>query len=338
MGIDFDTPLALLLLIPALGLTIALHLASRRRVGLGRRRLALVVRGLVLTFLVFALAGFRLVLPVDRLATVYVVDLSDSVGTAGREDALSWLRDSLKAMPEGDVAGIVGFGRAALVERLPQEVREIDRIATTPVRSATDIGAALRLASALFPDDAQKRIVLLSDGNDTTGSGQSEAALAAARGIQIETRAIGLGAADEVVVDRLTTPSTSKIGEQIEASVDITSSVAQPATVRLYANGGQVAVKSVQLAEGSNRVTFLVKPTETGFHTFRAVVEAGRDTFSQNNRADSDTIVNGEPRVLVLAGDEKVAKELVAALKLERQTVESLIPEQLPAGVDGLLA
>jgi uncharacterized membrane protein/Mg-chelatase subunit ChlD len=338
MGIDFDTPYALLLLIPALGLTIALHLASRRRVGLGRRRLALVVRGLVLAFLVFALAGFRLVLPVDRLATVFVVDLSDSVGTAGREDAVAWLRESLAVMPEGDVAGIVGFGRAALVERLPQEVREIDRIATTPVRSATDIGAALRLASALFPDDAQKRIVLLSDGNDTTGSGQSEAALAAARGIQIETRAIGLGGADEVVVERLTTPATSKIGEEIEASADITSSVAQPATVRLFADGGQVAVKTLDLAAGSTRVTFLVKPTETGFHTFRAVVEAGRDTFSQNNRADSDTIVNGEPRVLVLAGDEKVAKELVAALTLEHQTVDTLIPEQLPSGIDGLLA
>ena len=31
--------------------------------------------------------------------------------------------------------------------------------------------------------DSQKRIVLLSDGNDTTGSGQTEASLAAARGI-----------------------------------------------------------------------------------------------------------------------------------------------------------
>ncbi len=338
MGIDFDTPEALLLLAPALLLTVGLHLASRRRIGLGRRRLALVVRGIVLACLVLALAGFRLVLPVDRLATVFVVDLSDSVGTAGRDDALAWLRESLKAMPEGDVAGIVGFGRAALVERLPQEVREIDRIATTPVRSATDIGAALRLASALFPDDAQKRIVLLSDGNDTTGSGQSEAALAAARGVQIETRAIGLGAADEVVVERLTTPSTSKIGEEIEASVDISSTVAQPATVRLFADGGQIAEKPVDLAVGNTRVTFLVKPTTTGFHTFRALVEAGRNTFTQNDRADSDTIVNGEPRVLVLAGDKNVATELVAALKLEHQTVDSLIPEQLPAGVDGLLA
>lgn len=146
MGIGIDAPLALLLLIPALAITIGLHLASRRRLGVGRRRVALAVRSVLLVAIVLALAGFRLVLPVDRLATVYVVDLSDSVGQPGREDALAWLRDSLTAMPEGDVAGIVGFGRAALVERLPQEVREIDRIASTPVRSATDIGAALRLA------------------------------------------------------------------------------------------------------------------------------------------------------------------------------------------------
>jgi uncharacterized membrane protein len=84
-------------------------------------------------------------------------------------------------------------------------------------------------------------------------------------------------------------------------------------------------------------VSFLVKPTEAGFHTFRAVVEAGRDTFSQNNRADSDTIVKGKPRVLVLAGDEKVAAELVGALRTERQTVDTLIPEQLPTGIEGLL-
>jgi uncharacterized membrane protein len=338
MGVGIDAPLALLLLVPAIGLTVGLHLASRRRVGAGRRRLAVIVRTLLLTALVLALAGFRLVLPVDRLATVYVVDLSDSVGEPGRQDALVWLRESLKAMPEGDVAGIVGFGRAALVERLPQETRDLDRIASTPVRSATDIGAALRLASALFPDDAQKRIVLVSDGNDTTGSGQSEAALAAARGIQIETRAVGLGSGNEVVVDRLTTPSTARIGEEIEAVAEISSTVAQPATVRLFADGAPVAEQLVDLEVGPNRVTFQVKPTEAGFHSFRAVVEAGRDTFNQNNRADSDTIVKGEPRVLILAGDQGVGSDLVKALRTERQTVDTLVPEQLPSGIDGLLA
>ena len=184
--------------------------------------------------------GFQLVLPVDRLATVFVVDLSDSVGNAGREDALAFLRETLEERPDGDVAGIVAFGKDALVERLPSELTEIDRLASTPVKSATDIGAALRLASALFPDDAQKRIVLLSDGNDTTGDGQAEAALAASRGVRIETRRIGPGDVDEVLIERLTTPSTARLGESVPVVVEIRSSVAQTATVRLFANGALV--------------------------------------------------------------------------------------------------
>jgi uncharacterized membrane protein len=330
MGLSFDAPLALLLLVPALALTLGLHFASRRRLGAGRRRVALAVRTIVLSALVFALAGFQLVLPVDRLATVFVVDLSDSVGNAGREDALAFLRETLAEKPDGDVAGIVAFGREALVERLPSDLAEIDRLASAPVKSATDIGAALRLAVALFPDDSQKRIVLLSDGNDTTGGGQAEAALAATQGVQVETRRIGPGNVDEVLIERLTTPSTAALGESIEATAEIRSSVAQTATVRLFADGALVATLPVELDAGVTRVTFDVTPSEAGFHTFRAVVEAARDTFSQNDRADSNTIVKGEPRTLILAGNDTVAAELVAALEGQRQLVDSIVPEALP--------
>ena len=111
---------------------------------------------------------------------------------------------------------------------------------------------------------------------------------------------------------------------------EIRSTVAQTATVRLFADGALVATKSVELAAGVTRVTFDVTPTEAGFHTFRVVVEAARDTFSQNDRADSNTIVKGEPRTLVLAGDDKVATELVAALKNQRQQVDTIVPEALP--------
>ena len=37
MGISFDTPLALLLLVPLLALTVGLYLTARRRVGHTRR-------------------------------------------------------------------------------------------------------------------------------------------------------------------------------------------------------------------------------------------------------------------------------------------------------------
>ena len=336
MGISFDVPAALLLLPPLLAVVIALHLSSRRRLGKGRRRAALVVRGLLLACLVGALAGLQLVLPVDRLAVVFVVDLSDSVGNAGREAALAYLRESLATKKDEDVAGIVAFGADALVERLPSDLAEIDRIASTPVRDATDIGAALRLAGALFPDDAQKRIVLLSDGNDTTGSGQTEAALAAARGIQVETVLTGIGGRDEVLVQRLTSPSTARLGESIEVSGEITSTVAQPATVRLFVNGELAGTQAIRLEAGTTRVPFNFTPKDAGFLRFRMAVEAARDTFNQNDRAEANTIVKGEPRVLVVKGDEKVAAELVTALETERQVVDTVIPEGLPSDLAGL--
>ena len=337
MGIAFDTPLALLLFIPAFLVTVVLHLAARRRVGATRRRIALGIRSLLLAALVLGLAGLQVVLPVDRLATVFVVDLSDSIGTDGREDALAFVREALAEMPEEDVAGIVAFGKEALVERLPSELAEIDRIASAPVRSATDVGGALRLATALFPDDAQKRIVLLSDGNDTTGSGQAEAALAATRGVRIETRTIGLGDNDEVLVERVTSPSTTRLGEDIEVVAEIRSSAEQPATVRLFVNGTQAGEpERLDLVAGANTVRFSYTPVEPGFHRFRVVVEAALDTFSENNRADSNTIVQGEPRTLILAGDEEVADQLVAALESQRQEVDVIVPETLPE-LDALL-
>src|SRR4051795_1583885 len=132
MGIAFDTPLALLLLPLLVAFVLVLHAGSRRRLGAGRRRAALLVRVLLLASLVAALAGLQLVLAVDRLSVVFVADLSDSVGGAGRDEALTFIKDSLAKMPDGDVSGVVAFGRDALVERLPSDLDQIDRLPSPP--------------------------------------------------------------------------------------------------------------------------------------------------------------------------------------------------------------
>ncbi|CAN5842259.1 VWA domain-containing protein [soil metagenome] len=329
-------PEVLLLGVALLGATLLLSAAARHHLARGRRRFSLLLRSAILSMLVLALAGLQAVAPVDRLTTVFVIDLSDSVGAAGRESALAFVREALEERPTGDRAAVVAFGGEALVERLPAELEDIDRIASVPVRSSTDVGGALRLAAALFPDDTQKRIVLLSADNDTTGRGQSEAALAAARGVQVETFVVGLGSADEVIVQRLQSPITARIGEVIEIDVTITSTIAQPASVRLFGDGDQIGFEEVDLEAGTNRVSFTTRAAEAGFHTFRAVVEAEQDTFAQNNRGDSHTIVKGEPRILLVAGSEQAASNLRAALAAQQQDVTEISPEQVPTSLEGL--
>ena len=83
MGFSLTAPGLLWLLVPAVGLTLLLSRAARHHLSRGRRRVAVAIRILLLTLVVSALAGLQLVLPVDRLTTVFVVDLSDSVGAAG---------------------------------------------------------------------------------------------------------------------------------------------------------------------------------------------------------------------------------------------------------------
>ena len=335
----FTAPQLLLLLVPAVLLTLLLSGAARHHQGLGRRRVALVIRVVLLGLIVFALAGLQWVWPVDKLTTVFVLDLSDSVGTAGRTAAVEFVRQAIETKKDGDRAGIVAFGGDALVERLPDEVTEMATLASVPVKGSTDIGGALRLAAALFPDETQKRIVLVSDGNDTTGHGASEAALAAARGVQVETHTVGELAADEVILERLQTPSAARVGEEIVATVTISSSVRQPATVRLFDGAAQIAERvTTTLEPGSNTVTFRTTATEAGFHAFRVLVEAGRDTFAQNNVAASSTMVQGDPRILVVAGDEDVAGNLVTALEREQQDVSLVVPEAAPDTLTGLAA
>src|SRR5688500_6892027 len=335
LPVSVARPELLIVGIVRLVITLALSLAARHHLAKGRRRLSLVLRTVIMGSLVLALAGFQLVWSVDRLTTVFVVDLSDSVGQAGRDSALAFVRDSLEERPEADRAAVVAFGGEALVERLPAALTDLDRFASVPATSATDIGGALRLASALFPDDTQKRIVLVTDGNDTTGRGQSEASLAGARGVQVETYEVGLGAADEVIVQRVHSPATARVGEDIEIEVTISSTVAQPASVRLFGQGTQIGQQSVNLVPGINRVTFTTSATEAGFHTFRAVVEAEHDTFAANNRGDSNTIVKGDPRILIIAGSPEAAANLSAALEAENQDVDVVAPEQAPTDLTG---
>ncbi len=330
-------PWLLVLGLVVIGLTLAVSLAARHHLSVGRRRLSLVLRTVIVSALVLAVAGLRLELPVERLTTVFLVDLSDSVGAAGREQALGYLRSAMAQRPAGDQAAIVAFGSDAVVERLPAELATVDRLASVPVRSATDVGGALRLASALFPDGTRRRLVLISDGNDTTGRGQSEAAVAGAAGIRIDTLTVGREGDAEVLMADLDAPATARVGDELEIVATVVSTVAQPATVRLYGDGVQVgAPQQVELAAGTTRVTFRVAAAEAGFHVFRAVVEAAQDTFHQNDRADADTVVKGEPRVLLAAGDPDTTADLRAALTAQRHTVEEVAPEAVPADLTGL--
>ncbi len=329
-------PVWLWLAVPVALVVVGAWLVASRALPRGRRIASLVIRLLLVACLVAILAGARLALPSDRLSVVFLVDGSASMVDATRGELVDFARRSVRKMPSGDTAGVVVFGANALVDRLPSGIDELGDPESVPVVGATDIGAAIRLAAAIFPAGTQRRLVLLSDGNDTAGAATQAVLGASSAGIRLDVLLPSGEAYGEALVDGIDAPDGARVGETIEVTVRLRSTIDTAATLRLLADGATVATRELTLEPGSQSVNFTVRADEAGFHVFRAILEPADDHFAENNAAEAYTLVTGEPQVLVATDDRARAADLVEALTTARQQVTVVPSTGVPSSITAL--
>jgi uncharacterized membrane protein len=291
------------------------------------RRAALVVRLLVLAMLVAALARPSMRDKAEDLAVTVVVDLSRSVPTTVQERARRFVRESAEQGKEpADRIGTVAVAGEAIIENLPRTMLpEADR-AFTGRTDQTNLAEALRLALAVRPTDAAYRIVLMSDGNETTGDLLAEARSARAQGVPIDVLPLRYSYANEVIVEQLLAPATARMGENANLRVALRSNDAARGTLTITANGSPINIDSegpgpgveVSLDPGLNTFVVPIRIPGTEVLRFEAIFEpdatVANDTILENNRALATTFVAGEGRVLVLVEDPPTAQPFVQAL------------------------
>jgi uncharacterized membrane protein len=321
------------LAVPIVALVVVGWAGASRRLPAGRRFASLVIRLAVAACLVLSLAGMRLALPADRLSVVFLLDASASMLDATHDELVAWARAAVRDMPDGDTAGVVVFGGNALVDRLPSELDELAEPASAPIVGATDVAAAVRLASAILPAGAQQRLVLLSDGNDTAGGAEDAIAAAAARGIRLDVVTPAEESAAEVLIDGLDGPTGAHVGETIDLVARVRSTISTSATLRLLADGATVATRTLDLEPGLTTIPFSVSADEAGFHIFRAIIEPDEDRFAQNNAADAYVLVTGPPQVLIATDNPGRAADLVNSLTEARLDVTVVPSTGVPSSL-----
>lgn len=312
--IQFTKPLFLLLLPPLVWYAWRLAKHSLADMSRFRSRLALGLRLTILTLLVFALAGARVVRNASQQCVVFALDASDSISKTKQNAALAYVNRALKTMRSDQKAALVVFGGDASVEFAPSTVSRIDHIYSTPDTSNTDVSQALGLAFATFPDQCAKKIVLLSDGNETTGRALEQAALAGSNDISVDAVPLTSELPREVLLDKMSCPSTVKIGEPFDLKITTVSKQPTVGTIRLLRNGIPAGVRAIDLPAGKSVCTFRQSIAQPGGFEFRAIVESADDTRMQNNAALANTKVVGKPRVLYVEGKSGQSKYLSSAL------------------------
>lgn len=349
----FTSPLFLLLLLlaplvawvgwPAPGAALS------RSKGPGKKReiVSLILRLVILACLVLSLAGMEIVRGGDDLAVVFLVDVSDSMPPAAVSAEMDYLRQALTSMGPDDQAAIVLFGADALVERPMRAGAELGRVTSAPVTNQTDLAEAIRLGLALFPPGAARRMVILSDGAQTSGDALAAARLAAASGVQIVVAPFVTETVAEALVTQVDAPARLRPGEQFDLNVTVQASQPMRAEVRVLAADATVYQAAHDLRRGTQTFSLPLTAGAPGFVTYQVQITPEGDSFYQNNRLDAFSLVEGPPRLLMVAPaagevlpgggtrpDESSA--LLAALQAAGFTVELVTPAYLPAHLPSL--
>ena len=303
-----------------------------------RRALVLTFRVLMVVLVVLSLSGLSIENPTEQVNVMFAVDGSASIGEEGYAAGLSLVQRSLKQMKQGDQAGLIVFGRDASVELALQPTPEITKIASTISAQGTDIEQAIELAMAQFPAEGKKRIVILSDGNETQGNAHEAALVAESLGVELWSVPIGNNQRPlDVQLDRLMVPVRANSSEPIEIRAVVSTQQATSAQLLLFRDQALLGERSVELRPGKNAFIFFDTLEDPGLHRYEAVINTIADPISENNRSVAFTEVAGKAKILIVYGEEGPPTALAAAM-----TAQGLVPEmrrwtELPTTLSELL-
>ncbi len=305
-----------------------------------QRRVCLAARAQLLLCIVLALAGVRVLRRGDDLGVLFVVDDSASISPEARAEARKYVETSLRSRRPDDVAGVVGFATKAAVWQPPVESSQLAAAwpeSPADTQQGTDIGSALNFAASLLPPEKARRVILLTDGNDTSGQAVGTINQGDA-GLEIWTVPLHNPPRPEVLVTGVDLPRGLKSGESFDLRADVRSNVDTPAKVQLYQNQFLVASRDVILRPGTNDTKFSNLQAGDGFTAYEVEVvpPPGKDTRPENNRASATAALGGEPRVLLIDGDEAKVAPLAGALRAAKIEVETRGPAGLPRTLEEL--
>lgn len=225
-----------------------------------RRILVLFLRLGLLTCLILALAelstvheevGMTLMVVVDRSYSIPQEVGPNSVRDARWDRLVENLKNATRNREKAqDRVGVISFATRPKFEYPASDVTELNirEVGTGLDRNNTDLGSAIRMALASFPEGTARRILLFSDGNENRGDAEAEARTARLNGVPIDVVPLKYHYEDEILVDRIDVPSESRPGQDIPLRVVARNYAGRqvPGRLRIIRTMGEVTDQAEQ--------------------------------------------------------------------------------------------
>ncbi len=288
--------------------------------------------------LILALGGVRLttLLPSDRLTLIAAVDVSTSIDSAGREWMKRYLDEVVGALAPGDELGIVAFGDDISLVQPPGPPTRLAALPPSATRGGTALDRAVETAVALFPPDGTRRLLLVTDGNETGSDSRRQLPRLLETAVRVDAAVPPHEQKADVRIEKVVAPAVVAENHVIPLRVVAhnTGSL-RSAVLTLQLDGETMESAAVELQPGPNTIELPAHLTGVGSHRLRARLEATDDAIAANNAREIGITVRGKTRLLLITP----RRHSPLAVSLARKNVETEVrtPEQLPRTLDDLL-
>ena len=311
---------------------------------LAQRVLSAILRTAFVALLAVGLSRLAKTATTQKVCTVYLVDVSDSVPDASLEDARAEVQKGLQAKPDDAIVRLITFARRPRVVPLADGAKTVPAIerhdlpgAKTGLGAGTDVATALQLAYGMYPAGYLRRAVILSDGVQTDGDVLAEVNRARRFGVKVFTVPYHRPVPGEVAVRDLRAPEHVRVGEPFDLHAQIFASRKETVKATLKqgeAINGLDGVRMVDLEPGDNDVVWKSVVRVAGEVTYGLELSSiPEDHFPENNRYAVTVAVPGRPSILYVEGNPARATYLASALTAQDFDVDVRGPSELPSSL-----
>lgn len=321
--IHFSHPWLLLLLIPAIALTLFPYFKANKKYRKTRNRiLSMLFHGLAMVLAILLLAGISFSYEKPNLENelIILVDTTDSNATA--VDAKNEFVQSVVSISDGKYRlGIVKFGHGQVLSGeigydMEQSLEDY-LTSEAPDGTATDLASAIQYASTLFKNPETSKIVVISDGIETDNAALSVIKAIAAEGIKVDTVLYPNKEHDEVQIYSVKTPDTRIIlGDNFITEITVRSNFEgeKSAIISAYDNEEYIGSTPILLEKAEQTFEVALSLAERGMHELRFEITCDGDVVQENNAYRAFINLEAFDNILVLEGKEGEGAKLTALL------------------------
>ena len=267
------------------------------------------------------------------MSVVFALDVSSSIDPTFVGTAIDWMAS---ANAQGDPAhsAFLAFGGSARAVASAEGIRSVevspDGANRSINQSVTNLEAAVTRAFRSFDPRYLKRLVLITDGNETAGNVSRLLGEAQENGVRVFTLPATVRGEGDSWVEAIDVPDEIREDEPVTASVRVFSRVATTAMVTLVGDDQTLEAREVSLEPGVNEVDFDVRLPAGGAGTLSAQLQSETDPLGRNDLHTQSVSVGGRPRILYVEGRLASALYLRDALSAEGMDVTVVGAESLP--------